>query len=114
MIDQAKDVLERLSDDPDVRDLASWREAHLALDRMQRQMEREEAQTEGHAEGHAEGRAEGRAEGLREMLLMLSERAGGGLSDEQRQRVEGCDDLEQLDQWIRKALDGAGPDEIFG
>ena len=53
MINQAKQVLEDLSDDPDLRELASWREAHLNLDRMQRQMERDEARTEGKAEGQA-------------------------------------------------------------
>ena len=51
MIDQAKEVLESLSEDPKVRELASWREAHLALDKMQREMERREALEEGREEG---------------------------------------------------------------
>jgi flagellar biosynthesis/type III secretory pathway protein FliH len=114
MINQAKEVLEDLSEDPEVRELASWREDHIKLDRMQRQMEMEEARTEGKAEGEAEGKAKGKAEGKRDMLLLLFERDGVTLNDKQQSQLESCNDPEQLDRWIRQALDGASPDDILG
>ena len=113
MIEQAKDMLERVSEDPKVRELASWREAHLALDRMQRRMGLEEARAEGRTEGLAEGRAKGRAEGKRDVLLMVLEQRGITLSESQRVVIEACDDLSRLDTWIRRAVAGSSADDIL-
>ena len=104
MINQAKDVLERLSADPKVREMASWRESQLAFDHWQRQQEREEAQ--------AEGRAEGRAQEKRDLLCLLLERNSGPLTAEQRRRLAGCDDLSCLDQWVRRAIEGEGAEDL--
>jgi len=90
MIDQAKDVLERLSDDPRARELASWREAHLALDRMQTEMGRQEARSEG----LAEGRAEGRAEGIRAVIRLIEQRFGPLTAEQSAQVVSA--DLERV------------------
>lgn len=94
MVEQAKDVLERLSDDPKIRELADWREAHLLLDKMQRQMESKEAREKGYAEGHAEGHAEGE---LQHLLRMLEKRFGP-LSSEQVERVKSGDVDELTDR----------------
>ena len=64
--------------------------------------------------GKAEGKAEGEAKGKRDMLLLLFERAGVALSDTQQQKLESCDNLKQLDRWIRQVLDDATPDDILG
>ncbi|GAB3220419.1 hypothetical protein GCM10027447_04800 [Glycomyces halotolerans] len=64
---------------------------------------------EGREQGREEGRQEGREEGSvlasRRHLLKLLERLSGGVTAEQRRRIEACDDLEQLEAWIDEVLE---------
>ena len=129
MIDQAKEVLESLSEDPKVRELASWREAHLALDKMQREMERREALEEGREEGlkagekagekrgrdeglkegRKEGRDEGNLEGKKQILLRLIEQRFGAITPQRLARVEAGD----IDRMTGRLFDAATFDELF-
>ena len=113
MIDQAKEVLERLSEDPKVRELASWREAHLALDRMQREMERKEALEEGIQEGEKRGvkrgLKEGEKAGKKQLLLRLIEQRFGAITPQRRERVEAGD----IDRMTARLFEAENFDELF-
>ena len=64
-------------------------------------------------EGRAEGRAEGRTEGLAEGVLRVLAKRGIALTEEQRARVEGCADLDQLDVWLDRAAIATAASEVF-
>jgi hypothetical protein len=55
-------------------------------------------------EGRLEGKLEGKLEGLREALLRLVARAGIALTEEDRARIQACDDAATLDRWIDNVL----------
>jgi hypothetical protein len=61
-------------------------------------------------EGEARGEARGKADGI---LTILSVR-GLAVSEEVRERVLACRDLEQLDAWLRKAATATTLPEVFG
>ena len=65
-LNKAKQILDRLSDDPEAQRIAWFRERALQGERIILAAERAGARTEGLAEGRTEGLAEGRAEGLAE------------------------------------------------
>jgi hypothetical protein len=52
----------------------------------------------------AEGRVEGRLEEKRESILRIFSNRGLVVSDEVRDRINGCDDMDVLDQWFGHAL----------
>ena len=54
------------------------------------------------------------AEGKAEMLLKLLDLKGIPLTDEERERVLGCHDVEQLDAWAARVLVAKTAGEIFG
>ncbi|MFE9177047.1 hypothetical protein ACFYN5_12360 [Streptomyces sp. NPDC007126] len=58
----------------------------------------------------AEGRAVGRAEAI---LLLLGDR-GVEVPEEARERILGCQDLEVLDLWVRRAVTAVSVAEVFG
>jgi hypothetical protein len=51
-----------------------------------------------------EGRQQGRSEGKAQAVLAVLEARGLRVSDEQRARVLGCTDLDELERWVRKAV----------
>jgi hypothetical protein len=51
----------------------------------------------------AEGLEQGLEQGLRRALVLILEGTPSGLTDEQRQQIERCTDLTQLDAWLVKA-----------
>jgi hypothetical protein len=57
----------------------------------------------------AVGEARGEA---RAVLTVLAAR-GLEISDEARERISGCTDLDQLDQWVRRAVTVTPADELF-
>jgi hypothetical protein len=67
----------------------------------------------GRTEGRTEGRAEGRAEGEAEAVLVFLEARGIAVTDEQRQRILECDDLERLGVWLRRAATVADASGLF-
>ncbi|MEY9927732.1 Rod binding domain-containing protein [Catenulispora sp. GP43] len=58
-------------------------------------------------------RAEGRAEGFAESVLRVLAKRGIALTEEQRARVEGCTDLDQLDAWLDRAAIATAASEVF-
>lgn len=58
-------------------------------------------------------RAEGRAEGLANSVLRVLAKREVAVSDEQRARVEGCTDLDQLDTWLDRAATATEASEVF-
>ena len=65
------------------------------------------------AQGEARVRAQGEACGKREALLRLLARTGVGLTEEQRVRIEACDDLPTLDLWFDRAIGAKSAGELF-
>lgn len=69
------------------------------------------------AEGREQGRQEGKTEGItagkvEDILAVLAAR-GIELSSEARARIAGCNDLPQLDSWIRRAATVTDASELF-
>ncbi len=67
----------------------------------------------GIAEGRVEGREEGRVEALRRALLRLLEQRAFALEPQQRSRIDGCSDPEQLEQWLLRAASVSELAEVF-
>ncbi|WP_285494210.1 hypothetical protein [Actinomadura sp. NBRC 104425] len=65
------------------------------------------------AEGKAQGIAEGEAVGEAKSVLLILEARGITVTDEQRQRVLTCTDLQQLETWVRRAATISSADELF-
>jgi hypothetical protein len=59
------------------------------------------------------GKHEGKHEAKREMIVKLALRAGIALTEEERARIEKCDDLATLDRWIDNALTSKTAVELF-
>ncbi|MFJ9663971.1 hypothetical protein ACIRPP_05010 [Streptomyces sp. NPDC101219] len=60
-----------------------------------------------------EGREEGRAEGLASALLLLLRHRGVAVTEEDRERIESCDDLGVLDLWLTRAIAATSMTEVF-
>ncbi|MFC7261066.1 hypothetical protein [Streptomyces lutosisoli] len=60
-----------------------------------------------------EGRAEGRAEGKAGAILRVLDRRGIDVSDEDRERIASCDDLDMLDLWLDRAITATSASEVF-
>ena len=77
-----------------------------------------EGLAEGHksglAEGHKSGLAEGLIKGKRDSLLRLVERAGIQLSTAERERIQACDDVVQLDKWTENIFGAQKSEDVFG
>jgi hypothetical protein len=65
------------------------------------------------AEGLAEGLAEGRAEGEAKALLAVLSARGIEISDDVRERISNCTDIEQIEAWIRLAATADSTDVLF-
>ena len=73
----------------------------------------DDGKIQGRREGIREGEARGQRAGRREVLLRLAARYGLVLTDEQRVRIEACEDLATLDRWFDNAFTAKTPDELF-
>ncbi|MCD0453394.1 hypothetical protein LO762_30060 [Actinocorallia sp. API 0066] len=72
-----------------------------------------ELRAEGRQEGREEGREEGRQEAAAGILLMLLGDRGISVSDTQRELIEGCEDAEKLQTWIRRVATATTADEVL-
>jgi len=54
-----------------------------------------------------------RAEGRAEAVLRVLDKRGVALSEDQRARVAGCTDLDQLDEWLDRAVTATRAAEVF-
>jgi hypothetical protein len=59
------------------------------------------------------GKAEGEAHGEAKALLAVLEARGLSPSEQQRQRMLDCTDLEQLNVWVRKAVTAVDVEELY-
>ena len=109
-IDKAKGILQRLSADPDARELARQRE----LGQHFYQYDMAESRKEGRAEGLAEGWAKAELVTARRMLRVALAGRGFQQSPEQEARIDGCTDPDQLSQWLQLALGASSVDEVLG
>jgi predicted transposase YdaD len=64
-------------------------------------------------QGRVEGRTEGRIEGQALSVLEVFEAREIAVSEEQRSRILACTDLEQLSQWLKRALKVTSVEELF-
>ncbi|WP_326820107.1 hypothetical protein [Streptosporangium sp. NBC_01756] len=62
----------------------------------------------------AEGREEGRAEGETKALLAVLSARGIDVSDDARERITNCTDIDQIEAWIRLAATANSTDVLFG
>jgi hypothetical protein len=68
-----------------------------------------EFQSEVGRNGQVRGRVESKAEDILEVL----DARGIAVTDEQRNRISDCQDLDTLNGWIRKAATVASADDLF-
>ncbi|WP_280398833.1 hypothetical protein [Nocardia carnea] len=61
----------------------------------------------------AEGRAEGRAQGEAESILTVLDARGIDVTDRVRKTVTSCEDLDQLQKWLRRALEINHAEELL-
>ncbi|WP_211301335.1 hypothetical protein [Murinocardiopsis flavida] len=64
-------------------------------------------------EGKAEGKAEGEASGEAKSVLRVLDTRGIAVSDEVRERVTSCTDLDQLATWVTRAVTVSRAEELF-
>jgi predicted transposase/invertase (TIGR01784 family) len=108
VFEEAKEALERLSDDPKARELARERELWELNYRSQIGY----ARRDGLAEGRKQGRTEGRTEGERLVLRRLLALKFGALPVEVLERLERAGETE-LERWAERVLSAATLDEVF-
>ncbi|MFD4761369.1 hypothetical protein ACFWOJ_21580 [Streptomyces sp. NPDC058439] len=58
-------------------------------------------------------RDEGRAEGLARGILLFLARAGIDVSDEARERIMDCTDLDTLSRWLLRAPTATSVEDVF-
>jgi hypothetical protein len=68
---------------------------------------------DGEAKGEARGEARGEAKGEAKALMMVLQRRGLALTDEQQQQIVACTDVATLDRWLDRALSVTSVDELF-
>jgi hypothetical protein len=68
---------------------------------------------EGRLDGLREGRLDGLREGKREALIRMLSRAGIALSDEDRLRIQTCEDTATLDRWLDNVLGARTAADVF-
>jgi predicted transposase/invertase (TIGR01784 family) len=101
----AKDMLEDLSSDPAAQRLARERETAVLMHRHLMNSSLEHGLKLGEARGEARGEAKA--------VLAVLEARGLAVTDQQRQQILECADIEHLDRWIRKAVTLAQVSELF-
>ena len=74
---------------------------------------RAEGKAEGRAEGKAEGRAEGKAEGKADAVMLFLTAREIAVSPEAEARIRASDDLDLLDELIRRAALVTNTDALF-
>jgi predicted transposase YdaD len=69
---------------------------------------------QGIEQGIEQGLAEGRAAGEADAILRVLDARGLKVTAAQRERITGCTDLKQLQEWITRAVTAAKVADIFG
>jgi predicted transposase YdaD len=63
--------------------------------------------------GKKEGKREGRQEGEAEAILLVLEARGLAVTDAERERITGCNDLKQLKRWVSRAATAGKASDLF-
>lgn len=58
-------------------------------------------------------RDEGRTEGIAQGILLFLAQAGVGVSDEARERITTCGDLDTLNRWLLRAPTARSAEDVF-
>lgn len=107
ILQEAKDALDDLSGDAEMRERAVRRELELLIFDHDKRVARREGLAEGRQEGLVEGRQEGLAEGAvrkaHGMLTQLLTRKFGLLPEAVREQLASASEAE-LDRWYERAL----------
>ncbi|EPD55102.1 hypothetical protein [Streptomyces sp. HGB0020] len=90
-------------DDPQVKHM--WRDLMTAMQYFWRHPLAEQVREEGREQGRTQAKAE--------MILRILEWRSIPVSEEVRERVENCTDLEQLELWAQRAVHAADAAELF-
>lgn len=93
--------------DPQVKQM--WRDLMTAIQYFWRHPLAEQVREEGREQGLEQGRVQERAD----MVLRLLEWRGVPVSDELRDRVRACTDLDRLEVWAQRAVHAADAAELF-
>ncbi len=68
---------------------------------------------DGRAEGEAKGKADGRAEGKAEAVMTVLRARGLRVAAKAKRRIVACTDLDQLDQWLVRAVTVESAAKLF-
>jgi hypothetical protein len=68
---------------------------------------------QGELKGELRGELKGELRGVRDVLLRLVARAGIALTDEDRARIQACDDVATLDRWAENVLGAKTAADVF-
>lgn len=68
----------------------------------------------GKAEGRKEGREEGRAEGEAHAVLTVLAARGIEVPETARARIHACTDVQELEEWLKRAVVVTTVEELFG
>ncbi len=101
MVTKAKTLLEQLSAEPGVRELAEQRELAFITYRLEMGAAKEEGIIEGEAKGKAES-----------ILSLLSIR-GIDVSDKAKEKILACQDPDLLNTWFHRAVNANLEHELF-
>lgn len=63
--------------------------------------------------GMARGMARGMAKGTAKVILRCLDLSGVALTDEQRETISACTDLEQLNTWLDRSVKATGARDVF-
>lgn len=63
--------------------------------------------------GIEKGKAQGQAQGEVKAILAVLAARGVAVPDDERERIEECTDLAQLDEWVRRAVTAESVKELF-
>lgn len=61
----------------------------------------------------AEGEAKGEAKGEANSILTVLDARGIAVSEQVRETITSCDDLDQLQKWLRRALEVVEAEELL-
>jgi hypothetical protein len=68
---------------------------------------------EGLADGISKGKANGKAEGKADDILMVLRTRGFALPEEVSRRILACQDIEQLNRWLLRAITLSRLEDLF-
>jgi len=112
------EILDELSDDPQVKYWLEKREEAKVFHRMDLAITRRQALEEGLRKGKAEGKAEGMQEGMQkgkaEAIVQILHARSIPVDEEALRRIQHCRDLSVLQQWLERAMTVSSVDEMFG